>query len=49
MHAVVFQRRLLLLATLIPGTVQIRQKIRKKINGDQEDCRLDLKLASDDS
>jgi hypothetical protein len=35
-------------ATLVPVTVKLHQK-KKRINGDQEGCRLDLKPASGDS
>jgi len=37
-------------ATLVPGTVKLlHQKKKKKINGDQEGCRLDLLTAPDES
>jgi hypothetical protein len=37
-------------ATLVPGTVKLLcQKKKKNVNGDQEGCRLDLKLSPDES
>jgi len=35
---------------LVPGTVKLlHQKTKKKVNGDQEGCSLDLKLSPDES
>ena len=37
-------------ATLVPGTIKLLyQEEKKEINGDQEGCRLDLKLSPDES
>jgi len=37
-------------AALVPGTVKLLlQKKKKKINGDQEECRLDLKPSPNES